>query len=72
MKKIAFAGFRHGHIFQLYNQVKDCDAIELTGCWEEDEAARKSATDNHGVDFNYASFEDVLNSDADIVAIGDY
>ena len=43
MKKIAFAGFRHGHIFQLYNQVKECDAIELTGCWEEDEAARKVA-----------------------------
>ncbi|MBR6514910.1 MAG: Gfo/Idh/MocA family oxidoreductase [Clostridia bacterium] len=72
MKKIAFAGFRHGHIFQLYNQVKECDAIELTGCWEEDEAARKAATDNHGVDFNYATFEEVLNSDADIVAIGDY
>ncbi|MBE6574434.1 MAG: Gfo/Idh/MocA family oxidoreductase [Ruminococcaceae bacterium] len=72
MKKIAFAGFRHGHIFALYNQVKECNDIELIGCWEEDAEAREAAEKNHGVVFNFATFEDVLNSDADIVAIGDY
>lgn len=72
MKKIAFAGFRHGHIFALYNQVKECNDIELIGCWEEDAEAREAAEKNHGVVFNFATFEDLLNSDADIVAIGDY
>ncbi|MBR5515059.1 MAG: Gfo/Idh/MocA family oxidoreductase [Clostridia bacterium] len=72
MKKIVFAGFRHGHIFALYNQVKECADIELIGCWEEDAAAREAAEKNHGVEFNFATFEEVLNSDADIVAIGDY
>jgi len=72
MKKIAFAGFRHGHIFALYNQVKECDDIELIGCWEEDEAARKAAEENHGVGFNFNTYEEVLASDADIIAIGDY
>lgn len=72
MKKIAFAGFRHGHIFALYNQVKDCKDIELIGCWEEDAKAREAAEKNHGVEFNFNTYDEVLVSDADIIAIGDY
>ncbi len=72
MKKIAFAGFRHGHIFALYNQVKECDRVEIIGSWEENDEAREAAANNNGVDFNFDTFEQLLNSDADIVAIGDY
>lgn len=72
MKKIAFAGFRHGHIFQLYNQVRKCDRVEICGSWEENDEARETAMKEHEVEFNFATFEELLNSDADIVAIGDY
>lgn len=71
--KIAFAGFRHGHIIALYNQVKECDRIEIFGCFEQDDEAREQAAKEFGVEFTHNSYEDFLNSDeVDIIAIGDY
>ena len=71
--KIAFAGFRHGHIIALYEQVKACDRIEIFGSWEEDDEAREKAARDFGVEFTHDSYEDFLCSDeVDIIAIGDY
>ena len=71
--KIAFAGFRHGHIWGLYNSVIENPEIELGGCYERDEKARKVAEDDNGIKFNYNSYEDILNDKSiDAVAIGDY
>lgn len=73
MRKIAFAGFRHGHIFALYNQVKECPDVEIAGSWEENDKAREAAIKNHGVEFDGRSFEDLLADDSiDIIAVGDY
>jgi predicted dehydrogenase len=74
MKKygIAFAGFRHGHIFGLYNAALENESINVVSAWEENEEAKKSACEN-GVVFNCESFEDMLSDEkVDIVAIGDY
>ena len=69
---IAFAGFRHGHIFGLYNIAKDSSEVEIVGCFEEDEATRIE-TEQRDVVFNYDKYEDILNDEkVDIVAIGDY
>lgn len=71
--KIAFAGFRHGHIMALYEQVKECDRIEIFGSWEENDEAREKAAKDFGIEFTHDSYEDFLNSDeVDIIAIGDY
>ena len=73
MMKIAFAGFRHGHIFALYNQVKECPDVEIAGSWEENEEARKAAAEKSGVEFDGRSFEDLLADDSiDMIAVGDY
>ena len=74
MKKygIAFAGFRHGHIFGLYNAALENENINVVSAWEENEEAKKSACEN-GVVFNCENFEDMLSDEkVDIVAIGDY
>jgi len=68
---IAFAGFRHGHIFDLYNRIARHDEIILKGAWENDAATREQYADK--VEFNYASYEDILSdASVDVVAIGDY
>ena len=69
---IAFAGFRHGHIFSLYEAVKNCSGLILQGAWEADSQAREAAQ-KQGVIFTYGSSDDLLQDDSvEIVAIGDY
>ena len=70
---IAFAGFRHGHIFDLWNKAVNNTDIKISGAWEDNEEARNAAFKSHGIDFNYKSYEEILNDgNVDIVAIGDY
>ena len=69
---IAFAGFRHGHIFSLYEAAKKHSDLILQGAWEVDPQA-KAAAEKQGVTFTYDSFDALLQDDSvDIVAIGDY
>ena len=70
---IAFAGFRHGHIYGLYDKVLNSERVNLCGCFEENEKARADAAALKNIDFNYAAYEDILSdSKVDAVAIGDY
>ena len=70
---IAFAGFRHGHIFGLYNAAKDNKNVNVIGCFEEDPEERKSIEEKQGICFNYQSYEDLVNDEkVEAVAIGDY
>lgn len=69
---IAFAGFRHGHIFSLYEAAKKHSDLILLGAWEADSQA-KEAAEKQGVTFTYDSFDALLQDDSvEIVAIGDY
>lgn len=69
---IAFAGFRHGHIFSLYESVRKRGDLILRGAWEVDPQARADAREKNVV-FNYDSVEAILQDDTvDIIAIGDY
>lgn len=75
MKKInlAFAGFRHGHIYALYESAKTNENLAIAGAWEEYAPSVKEAEEEHGVVFNYKSYEDILNDkEVDAVAIGNY
>ena len=70
--RIAFAGLRHGHIFQLYRMVQEHPLYEITGAFEEDPAAKKAAMEQ-GVSCFYDSFEALLSDPAvDAVALGGY
>jgi len=73
MLKIAFAGFRHTHIIGLYRLAKESNRVEIVGAWEDDASTKESVSKEFEVIFNYDSYNDMLiNSDADIIAIGDY
>ena len=39
---VAFAGFRHNHIFSLYTQATENSNIKILGCFEEDEQTRQN------------------------------
>lgn len=70
--KIAFAGFRHGHIFSLYEAALTHSDAEIVGCFEAD-AEAKSSAEGLGVKFTHSSYDELLaDRDVEIVAIGDY
>ena len=72
MYNVAFAGFRHGHIYMLYEQCKNSPLVNIAGSFEENDQARRDA-ENNGVEFKYETYEDILNDkNVDIVAVGDY
>ena len=69
---IAFAGFRHGHIFGLYAKAKETPGVTVAGAWEEDAAARAGAEKTVSEPF-YGSFDALLSDPrVDAVAVGDY
>ena len=71
--KIAIIGCRHGHIFALYQLIKESDRIEFAGAYEADDATRAAAEQNQGMSFPYHSVDEVLaDKTVDAVAIGDY
>lgn len=75
MKKInmAFAGFRHTHIYSLLGKARKNENINVCGAWEENETDKKNAEENYGVEFIYNTYEEILaDKNIDAVAIGNY
>ena len=61
--RIAFAGFRHGHIFSVYKEAVKNDEVVITGCYEEDTQIRKEVEEKYGAHFVYDRYEDILQDD---------
>ena len=71
--RIAFAGFRHGHIVSLYETAQQRSDVTVLGCFEEDTATREETARNLNADFCYADYAALLADPAvEVVAIGDY
>lgn len=69
--KTAFAGFRHGHIFVLYDAIKAHPDFEIVGACEPDENSRKTAQER-GVRFCYESYDKLFaDSNVELVVVGD-
>jgi len=70
MHKIAFAGFRHAHIFDLYQRVKDHPDVELAATCEENLADSLMPAKDMSPEFT--SMEKLPgDADFDILALGD-
>ncbi|MBQ4527351.1 MAG: Gfo/Idh/MocA family oxidoreductase [Clostridia bacterium] len=70
---IAFAGFRHNHIINLYKDAEVNSDINIIACYEEDTDARCSMTETLEADFNADTYGEILkNNMVDAIAIGDY
>lgn len=70
--KLAFAGFRHGHILSLYELAGRSREIAVVAACEEDEAARQELMARGKVRITHADFGQLLEQvECDAVAIGD-
>lgn len=71
--RIAFAGFRHPHIFDLYKRCRETVGVEIVACAEDDPVARDAAAQTAGISFSDASVDEMLQkADFDAVAVGDF
>ncbi len=67
---LAFVGFKHRHTGEIYNEAMANPHINVLGAWEDTEDG-KALADGLGIDFNYATFEDVLNDErVDAICLG--
>ena len=70
--RVAFVGFRHGHIFSLYRLIEEREDTEITAVCEEDPETAETL-DKLGIPVTHTSYDAMLSSvDCDLVACGDY
>lgn len=70
--RIAFAGFRHPHIFALYQLVQEKENCIIVGTSEEHEETRTRLSQDHGINCTHHSLATLLDEQSpDILAIGD-
>jgi predicted dehydrogenase len=71
--KLAFVGFRHSHIYDLYRRAQNHAAIKIVAACEEDPVVRQEIAQNKLAQIAHDHFNKMLESVAcDAVAIGDY
>ena len=71
--KIAFAGFRHGHIFDLYALARASSALEVVAACEEHAETRAEIHAKGTAAITHDRIEQMLDEvDCDIVATGTY
>ncbi len=70
--RLAFVGFRHGHIMGLYDSAMRREDVEVVGACEEDSAARERLRSNGKVKVTHDRFAAMLvEIECDAIAIGD-
>lgn len=70
--RIAFVGFRHGHVFALYRFVEARPDLEIVAVCEED-AETAATLEQLGIKVTHRAYGDMLDAvESDIVACGDY
>ena len=73
MLNLAFAGFRHSHVYSRYLMAAENKGINIAGAWEGFKQAEQEAQQKHNVLFTHSSYKDLLSdSNIDAIAIGNY
>jgi predicted dehydrogenase len=71
--KIAFMGFRHSHIFDLYTRAKESPDYEVVATCEEDADTRAQLAESGKAEITHDSYTKMLDeTPCDVIAIGDY
>jgi predicted dehydrogenase len=71
-RRFVFVGFRHPHIFSLWQGVRDRSDCEIVGACEVDPVTRTSLAEGGRVKITHDNFERMLaETPSDVVAIGD-
>jgi predicted dehydrogenase len=70
--RLAFVGFRHAHILDLYRRALAAPEIEVVGACEEDAHTREWAQSGAGVEITYRDYDRMLAAvECDAIAVGD-
>ena len=71
--RVAFMGFRHGHIGDVYRRIQNRDDAEIVAACEEDEPVRRKLAAEGKFKITHDAFEAMLaEAPADVIAVGDY
>ena len=71
--RIAFAGFRHGHVQDLYDLAEGRDGVEIVAASEPHPSTREELEKAGKVRLTHNDYTDMLaDADCDTVAVGDY
>lgn len=72
MIRTAFVGFRHPHVFTMYQLLSQRDDVEIVAACEEDAAVRETLSAS-GIAVTHDSYAAMLaDMSCDVVAVGDY
>lgn len=70
--RIAFVGFRHPHIEDMYRRCREGSDVQIVACCEEDATTRQTLTEQQRVAITHDRFEKMLQEvPCDVVAVGD-
>jgi predicted dehydrogenase len=71
--RLAFCGFRHGHIMGLYEAARRHERVEVVGACEEDATAAAALKSAGKVELTHSTYDQLYDDAAfDAVAVGDY
>ena len=71
--RMAFLGFRHGHVMGLYNAARQHPRVQVVAACEEDEATAASLRAARHVVLTHRSFDELYKAvDFDAAAVSDY
>jgi predicted dehydrogenase len=73
MLKLAFAGFRHGHVMGLYTGAISHPDVRVVAACEEDPSTVEDLKSAGKVEITHSNFREMLQRvDCDAIAVGDY
>ena len=71
--RLAFLGFRHGHVMGLYKSARQHPRVQVVAACEEDAATADSLRSAGTFELTHRSYDDVCRDvEFDAVAVGDY
>ena len=71
--RLAFFGFRHGHVMGLYKSARQHPRVDVVAACEEDDATAASLKSAGSVELTHNAYDDIWQQvDFDAVAVGDY
>ncbi len=71
--RLAFAGFRHGHVVELYRMARGRDDVRIVAAAEEHEPTRAELADADAVRITHDSYDELFAGvEFDALAVGDY
>ena len=71
--KVAFVGFRHAHMYLLYQHVQAMPELEIVAACEEDAATRLALAERGAIQITHDRLDTMLaETQCAVVAVGDY